>query len=325
MNNTLFINGQNEWVAKVFLDGAPDGFTANWISKNTAEDEKKSLLKDTEYLVLHPAALSEELLRTAGNLRLIQLLTAGYDRIDVRLAAELGIPVATNGGANAVAAAEHAVALLLSLYRRIIQCDQSVREGTWRKPISGFNTFEVAGKTLGLIGAGKIGSNVARRFAGFETEVIYYDIVPSTDLENGLGARRVASVEELLQQADIVSLHVPSTPQTYHIINKETLALMKPNAVLINTSRGTAVDEQSLYEALKSGKILGAGLDVFENEPLGTDTLLLKLENVVMTPHIAGHAYEGWFRRIRFAWQNIQRVTAGEPPESVVSVTTNLK
>ena len=319
MNNTLFINGQNEWVAGIFEKHAPAEYLTNWIYKKAPDEDKLSLLRDTEFLVLHPASISGELMQEAKKLRLIQLLTAGYDQIDIRLARELGVPVATNGGANAVAVAEHTVALLLTLYRRVRQCDNSVRQGTWRKPINGFNTFEVAGKTLGLIGAGMIGYNVARRLAGFEIKVIYYDITDAPKLEKEFGAQRISTVEELLQLADIVSLHVPATPETYHMINRDTLALMKPGSVLLNTSRGTAIDEWALFEALKKKKILGAGLDVFENEPVDVDNPLLRLENAVVTPHIAGHAYEGWFRRIQFAWENIQRVVDGKSPESTVS------
>ena len=219
MHDTLFINGQNEWVAEVFEKGAPAGYTVKWVFKQTPDEDKLPLLKHAEFLVLHPAAISEELMRAAKKLRLIQLLTAGYDTIDVHLASEIGIPVATNGGANAWAVAEHTVALLLSLYKRLTHCDRSVREGNWRKPITGFNTFEVAGKTLGLIGAGKIGRKVAYRLAGFETKIIYYDVIPAPDIEKDLKARRVSTVEELLREADIVSLHVPATPETHHMIN----------------------------------------------------------------------------------------------------------
>jgi phosphoglycerate dehydrogenase-like enzyme len=315
----LFINGQKKWVAEVLQEAAPPEFDASWLPIGASDEEKIRLLEEAEFLVLHPAKLSPDLMRRAKNLRLIQLLTAGYDQIDLRLAAELGVPVATNGGANAWAVAEHAVALLLTLYKRLIHCDRSVREGRWRQPVTGFNTFEVAGKTLGLIGAGKIGRKVARRFAGFECDIIYYDVVAAPDIEEDLGARRV-SLDELLREADIVSLHVPATPETTGLINQQTLGVMKKSAVLINTSRGAAVDEDALVEALKEEQILGAGLDVFCQEPIQDDHPILELENVVVSPHTAGHTYEGWYRRTQFAWENIQRVVAGEPPQSVAQL-----
>jgi phosphoglycerate dehydrogenase-like enzyme len=316
VRKALFINGQTDWVGEVFLKDAVDGVEASWLPFRASDEEKIPQIEEADFLVLHPAKLTEDLLRRAKKLRLLQLLTAGYDQIDLRLAAELGVPVATNGGANAWAVAEHAVALLLTLYKRLVHCDRSVREGRWREPITGFNTFEVAGKTLGLIGAGKIGRKVARRFHGFECKVIYHDVIQAADIEEDLGARRV-ELDELLREADIISLHVPALPETTGMINRQTLGVMKENAVVINTSRGAAIEEDALVEALKEGRILGAGLDVFGQEPIQADHPLFELENVVLSPHTAGHAYEGWFRRIQFAWENIQRVVAGEEPQSV--------
>lgn len=317
IHQVVFINGQNEWVAEVFQKGAPSpDFDVAWRPFRAPDQEKIPLLREAHFLVLHPAEISPDLLRGAGKLRLIQLLTAGYDKIDLRLAAERGVPVATNGGANAWAVAEHAVALLLALYRRLTHCDRAVREGRWRQAVTGFDTFEVAGKTLGLVGAGNIGRKVARRLAAFECRVVYYDIVQAPDIEKDLGARRV-SLEELLREADIISLHVPATKETHGLINRKTLALMKPGAVILNTSRGPAIDEDALVEALREKRIAGAGLDVFCQEPIAADHPFLKLENVVLSPHMGGHAYEGWFRRAKFAWENIQRVAAGQPPLSV--------
>jgi phosphoglycerate dehydrogenase-like enzyme len=157
---------------------------------------------------------------------------------------------------------------------------------------------------------------VARRLAGFETRTIYYDVVPAPDIEKDLGARRV-SLEELLREADIISLHLPLLRETRGLIGRNELAMMKPTVVLLNTSRGEIVDEEALVEALKEKRIGGAGLDVFRKEPIAPDHPLLGLENVVLSPHTAGHAYEGWFRRSRFAWENIQRVAAGQAPLSV--------
>lgn len=317
MNKVLFINGQKEWVAEVFQKGAPSvGYEVAWVPFRATDEEKIPLLAEANFLVLHPAQISAELLRSAKKLRLVQLLTAGYDKIDLRLASELGLTVATNGGANAWAVAEHTVALLLALYKRLTHCDRAVREGRWRQAVTGFDTFEVAGKTLGLIGAGNIGRKVARRLAAFECSILYYDIVQAPDIEKDLGARRV-SLEELLREADIISLHVPAVRETRGLINRQTLALMKPTAVILNTSRGAAIDEDALIDALKEKRIAGAGLDVFCQEPIPADHPILKLENVVLSPHTAGHAYEGWFRRTKFAWENIQRVAAGQPPLSV--------
>jgi phosphoglycerate dehydrogenase-like enzyme len=317
MPRVLFINGQRRWVAQVLQDAAPAGFDVSWLPFAAPDDEKAVRIGEVEFLVLHPAKLSPQLMRCGKKLQLIQLLTAGYDQIDLQIAAELGVPVATNGGANSWAVAEHTIALVLALYRRLVSCDRSVREGRWREPVTGFNTYEVAGKVLGLIGAGTIGCKVARRFAGFECGIIYCDGLPARDIEREIGARRV-SLDELLREADIVSLHIPATSETTNLINRQTIGMMKPNAVLINTSRGAVVDEGALVEALEGGRILGAGLDVFAEEPIPANHPILALENVVLTPHAAGHTYEGWYRRAHFAWENIRRAAAGEAPRSAV-------
>jgi phosphoglycerate dehydrogenase-like enzyme len=316
MKKVLFINGQREEIANIFCEKAPEGFDVSWRPYSLKDNEKAAMIKDVEFLVLHPAVVSQSVLKEAKSLRLIQLLTAGYDQIDLKLTAELGIPVATNGGANALAVAEHCLALLLALYKRLLPCDSSVRKGNWRQPITGFNTFEVAGKTVGLIGAGNVGQKVARRFKSFETRILYYDERPAADIENELDARKV-SLDELLRESDIITIHLPLRKETHALIGKHELSLMKPNTVILNTSRGPIVDEKALVEALTENRIAGAGLDVFEKEPISTDNPLLKLDNVLLTPHTAGHSYDGWFRRAQFAWENIQRVATGHQPLSL--------
>src|SRR3990167_7378965 len=154
MPNVLFFNGLGEQVAEIFLGLAPGGFEVTWKPHRLSDAEKVPLVSEVDFLVLHPAEIAGDVLRAAKKLSLLQLLTAGYDKIDLRLTGELGLPVATNGGANAWAVAEHAIALLLALYKRLVHCDRAVREGRWRQPVTGFNTFEVAGKTVGLVGAG---------------------------------------------------------------------------------------------------------------------------------------------------------------------------
>jgi phosphoglycerate dehydrogenase-like enzyme len=194
-----------------------------------------------------------------------------------------------------------------------------VREGQWRQAIDGFNTFEVAGKTVGIIGAGNIGRKVARRLKAFETNIIYYDPFTAADIETELGARKV-SLEELVSIADIISMHAPLIKDTWGLVGKREFSLMKSTAVIINTCRAELVDQEAFFEALQSKKIAGAGLDVFYKEPAPADDPFLRLDNVVVSPHTAGHAWEGWYRRISFAWENIQRVAAGQAPASVARV-----
>ena len=176
----------------------------------------------------------------------------------------------------------------------------------------------MADKLVGILGLGNIGRRVARRVQGFEAEVQYHDAFPLTQEEEDELAVRYVSLEELFRTSDILTCHTPLTQNTHHIVNAERLALMKPTAVLINTSRGPVVDEQALIHALQEGTIAGAGLDVFEKEPVDTDNPLLTMDNVVVTPHMAGTTWDTWFRRASFAYENMQRVWNGEAPLATV-------
>lgn len=317
MSKVLLINGQGQPVADTFTALAPGGVDMAWIPSSLSDAEKIEHLRDVEFVVLHPAALSGAVMRAAKSLRLIQLLAAGYEKVDMAAATELGVPVATNGGANAWAVAEHAIALMLALYKRLIPCDRSVRAGEWRKAANGFNTFELAGKTVGIIGAGNIGRKVAYRLKAFETEILYHDAATVPEIEESLGARKV-SLEELVSRADIITLHAPLLKETRGLLGAAQFVLMKPGAVVINTSRAELIDEAALIAALTQKTIAGAGIDVYYQEPVPQNHPLLALDNVVLTPHTAGHALEGWARRCRFAWENIQRVEKDETPTFTV-------
>jgi phosphoglycerate dehydrogenase-like enzyme len=213
--------------------------------------------------------------------------------------------------------ADHTLLLILSLYRRLLASDQATRKGGWNAPIDGMNTFEMAGKLVGILGFGNIGRKVARRAQGFDATVQYYDRYPlPPERERELKVNRV-SLEELFRTSDIITCHAPLTRDTRHVVNREHLAMMKPTAVLINTSRGPVVDEAALLEALQHKRIAGAGLDVFEKEPVDPNNPLLRMENVVVTSHTAGTTWDTWFRRAEFAYQNMKRVWEGEPPQAV--------
>lgn len=313
MRKVVFFTGQSMEVAERFQQFCPPGFDVGIYSDQLPKKEKIALIQDAEYLVLHPAEISAAVLREARQLRLIQLLSAGYDKLDLALVHTLGALTANNGGANAVAVAEHAVALLLGLYKKLVACDASVRAGTWRQVLNGFNTYEIAGKTVGILGAGRIGCRVAQRLKAFETEILYYNPSSVQTMEETFGAKKV-ELDEILRRSDILSLHMPLLPETQMLLDGDKFAMMKKKAVLINTSRAEIVDEQALFEALSQKRILGAGLDVFHQEPIAADNPLLRLDNVVLSPHSAGHSYEGWDRRFSMAWENIQRVEKGEAP-----------
>ncbi|MCZ6768475.1 MAG: 2-hydroxyacid dehydrogenase [Acidobacteria bacterium] len=313
----VFLHGLTQPIVDLITSCAPHGFSTIALEGRLSEKEQMEAVKEADFLMVYRAGLSGGLLGAASKVRLVQLLAAGHDRMNLKLMGELGIPCANNGGANSWAVADHTVLLMLALYRRLILADRATREGRWKAPIDGFNTFEMAGKLVGIVGIGNIGLKVSRRVQAFQVKVQYHDKYPLTpEREREVKVERV-SLEELFRSSDIISCHTPLTPETHHLVNRESLALMKPTAVLINTSRGAVIDEAALIEALESGRIAGAGLDVFEKEPVEGDNPLLKMENVIVTPHSAGTTWNTWCRRGEFAYQNMKRVWEGQPPLAV--------
>lgn len=313
-----FIHGLSSEIVDVITSHTPEGWTTEVVPRDASTDEQHAIVNDADFLMVYGAPLHDDVLRAAENARLVQLLAAGYDRMNLRLMSALEVPCANNGGANSIAVADHAVLLMLTLYKQQMHTDPATREGRWSAPITGTNTFEMADKLVGVLGMGNIGRRVARRVQGFDARVQYFDAYPlDEDEERTLHLLRV-SLDELFRTSDILTCHTPLTPDTHHIVSRERLALMKPTAVIINTSRGPVVDEAALIEALQEGRIAGAGLDVFEQEPVDRDNPLLKMDNVVVTPHIAGTTWNTWFRRAAFAYENMQRVWNGEAPLATV-------
>lgn len=244
----------------------------------------------------------------------------GFNNIDIVTANKRGI-VVTNTVATSEEVAEHAVALMFALAKRIVEGDSFVRHGDYKgwDPLllPGIN---LEGKTIGLIGGGRIGYKTGRILKyGLGMNVIYHDVKQNEMFEKDLSATYYATIDEVLSQADIVSLHVPLLDSTHHLINKERLALMKPTAFLINTSRGPVVDEEALVEALKQKQIAGAGLDVFEFEPKLTPGLT-DLPNVVLTPHIASATAQAREQMSQIAAENIIAVLEGDEPKNKVIV-----
>ena len=313
-----FIHGLAPEIVEVIASHSPEEWLTEIVPAGASVDEQKAIVADADFLMVYGAPLQDDVLRAAENARLVQLLAAGYDRMNLRLMSALEVPCANNGGANSIAVADHALMLMLALYKQQMHTDPATREGRWSAPITGTNTFEMADKLVGILGLGNIGRRVARRVQGFEARVQYSDAYPiAPEEERELDITRV-SLDDLFRTSDIVTCHTPLTPQTHHIVNRERLSLMKPTAVLINTSRGPVVDEEALIEALQEGRIAGAGLDVFEREPVDPSNPLLTMDNVVVTPHIAGTTWNTWFRRAAFAYENMQRVWNGDSPLATV-------
>ncbi|MBI4234171.1 MAG: D-glycerate dehydrogenase [Chloroflexi bacterium] len=254
------------------------------------------------------------LLDAAPRLRVVSNMAVGYDNIDVAAATRRGILVGNTPGVLTETTADFAFALLLAAARRAVEGERFVREGKWQTwHPTAFLGLDVHGATLGIVGLGNVGQEVARRALGFSMRVIYYDSVRRRDVEQRYSLEYCPDLPSLLRRSDLVTLHVPLTPQTHHLIGAGELALMKPHAILVNTARGLVVDPKALYEALHEGRIAGAALDVTEPEPIPPDDPLLTLPNVIVTPHIGSASVATRTRMAVLAAQNLLAGLKGQP------------
>jgi lactate dehydrogenase-like 2-hydroxyacid dehydrogenase len=318
-SRVLFLHGLDEPLVDLILSAAPSNCVVTALKGTSPESEQIAAAAVADFIMVYRAKPSANVLTSAKRTRLIQLLAAGYDEMDMTTIKALGIPCANNGGANSWAVADHAVLLMLSLYRRLIESNLEVRKGKWQSGTTGLNTFEMAGKQVGILGLGNIGQAVAKRVQAFDARVQYHSRQRlSLSREKELGVT-YASIDELFSTSDILSLHAPLTRETEKLVNADCLQAMKTSAILINTSRGAIIDEAALAEALKSGRIAGAGLDAFVDEPVKPDNELLTLKNVVLSPHIGGTTADTWVRRARFGFDNMQKVSNGEAPDALVN------
>ncbi|NQU96944.1 MAG: lactate dehydrogenase [Chloroflexi bacterium] len=296
-----------------------------WVDPEQAPEDIVRESRDA--LAIIPAggnrALTTEHVRQLPNLKLIQTISAGTDWLDKAALGELGVLVANNGGANRVAVAEHAITLMVAVCRKLDHQIRSARERKWWDDVPGqlgeYHTLD--GKTIGIIGLGRIGKAVAQRLRGWECDIIYHDVLDmGPQIERELNISRVP-MDELLARSDLVTLHVPLERTTHHMIGRRELRLMKSTAFLINTCRGPVVNEAALIEALRAGEIAAAGLDVLDQEPTPVDNPLLDMANVIVTPHTAWKAIESMLVGGQFAVENVSRLARGEEPTSVVPPT----
>ncbi len=279
----------------------------------------KEKVKDVDGLVvLLTDRIDAEILDNAPRLKIVANYAVGYDNIDVDECTRLGIVVTNTPDVLTDATAELAWALVCAVARRIVEAHKYVEKRLWRgwSPTL-FLGIELKGKTLGVLGAGRIGQAFALKSTGFGMKVVYYNRRPNEVLEKQLGARRV-DLDELLQVSDIISLHLPLTPETYHLIGEREFNLMKPNAIFINTARGKIVDEKALIKVLKERRIYGAGLDVFEFEPQISEELY-ELDNVVMLPHIGSATVEARTKMAELVVENLRAFFNGKIPPTVVN------
>ena len=296
-------------------------FHMNEEDRVLSREELKQAVKDCDgILSLLTDKMDAEVMDAAGpQLKVIANYAVGFDNIDLQAATERGILVTNTPGVLTDATADFAWALLMATARRIPESERYARAGkykAWGPKL--FLGGDFVGRTLGIIGAGRIGSAMAKRATGWNMRILYTDVQPNPNIEKEVGAQFV-DMDTLLKESDYISIHVPLTPETHHLIDEAALRKMKPTAYLVNTSRGPVIDEAALARALKEKVIAGAGLDVFEEEPkIHPD--LLELENVVITPHIASATHETRNKMATMAATNLIEALRGNRPPNLVNV-----
>ena len=305
------------------LKGAGHEITISETSRPLKQDELISELSKNTYdgvLSLLTDKIDSKIFDASPSTKIFSNYAVGFNNFDIKEAAKRGISLSNTPGTSTNAVAEFAVSLVLAVAKRVAEADEFMREGKYE----GWNPElligeELRGKTLGLVGAGRIGSQVAYILhRGFDMKIVYHDIVRNTALETELTAEYKTTVEEVMKEADVISLHTLLDETTHHLINKSHIELMKPKAILVNTSRGPVVDEVALVEALKAKRIRGAALDVFEFEPTLAEGLK-ELSNVVLTPHIASATEEARNAMSVQAAENLIEFFAGREPKYKVA------
>jgi phosphoglycerate dehydrogenase-like enzyme len=291
--------------------------------KGTRKSDLIQAVADADVIVgdyANNVAMDADVMRAAKRCVLIQQPSTGYQHIDADAAAREGIPLANSAGANTFAVAEHTIMLILACLKKLLLANEKTKRAEWAQDeMSLYGVFELWGKTLGIIGMGRIGREVARRAKPFGPRLIYCDVdrqSPETESSLGLTYR---SLDEVIAQSDVITIHTPLSPQTENLINAERIAKMKPNVIIINVSRGAIVDEAALAKALKEKRIQGAGLDVYAEEPISAKNPLLDAPNVILTPHIAGATNESRSRIIDMTIDNVVSILRGQEPINIVN------
>lgn len=289
-----------------------------------APPPKKTIMEKAKNVDALVSLLSDkidaEVFNASPKLKIVSQLAVGFDNIDIPEATKRGIYVTNTPEVLTDTTADFAWSLLMAVARRIVEADKYVHTGQWKV---GWHPAMLTGRdihntTIGIVGAGRIGYAMAKRAKGFDMNILFYDVIPRPEMEKDFGAKKT-DLDTLLKESDFVSLHVPLMKETHHLINAEKLKLMKKTAYLINNARGPVVDEKALYEALKNGQIAGAGLDVFEQEPTPLDNPLLKLDNVVVAPHISSASLETRAKMSEIVADNLVSFFEGKKPPNLVN------
>ena len=293
--------------AKKMLLDAGFELVCNDTGRKLDRDEQKAMIADAFAVIAGTESYDDDMLSAAPNLKLVVRFGVGTDNFDLESMKRRGIAVGVISNNNSVA--EFTVALILGIMKNLHRFDNAVREGDWSR----FTMRELKAKTVGIVGFGRIGRRLAQLLQGFDVNLIAYDPYMNGEAAAQLNVKPV-TLEQLLSESDVVSLHIPATPQTHHLINRETIAKMKDGAYLVNTSRGVLIDEAALKEALEAGKLAGAALDVYEREPITKDLPLNSLDNILLAPHVAALSVETNYNAGITCAESVIRVYEGGTP-----------
>ncbi|WP_280304159.1 phosphoglycerate dehydrogenase [Nocardia abscessus] len=304
-------------LAQSTVDALGDGVEVRWVDGPDRPALLAAVPEADALLVRSATTVDAEVLEAGKNLKIVARAGVGLDNVDVPAATERGVMVVNAPTSNIHTAAEHAVTLLLAAARQVPAADATLRERTWQR--SKFNGVEIFGKTVGVVGLGRIGQLFAARLAAFETKIVAYDPYVSPARAAQLGIE-LLTLDELLERADLISIHLPKTPETKGLIGKEAIAKTKPGVIIVNAARGGLVDEAALADAIKSGHVRAAGLDVFDTEPC-TDSPLFDLPQVVVTPHLGASTSEAQDRAGTDVAKSVLLALAGEFVPGAVNVT----
>lgn len=315
MKAILLTNTYYGRTLEIVQEELPEEFELCFLQKQTREALLMNI-HQTDYLLAGGRLkITREVLELADNLKMIQRSGVGLDALDLEAIKEKRIPLYVNQGVNAESVAEHTLLLILACLRRLPQIARNTKNGIWKKQEQGIQTSELYGKTVGIIGMGHAARTLVELLRPFHVKILYYNR-SKADFEfeqnNGL---EFAELKELLQSSDVLTLHCALAEQTQNLIRSETLEMMKPGSILVNTARGGLVDTKALADALKSGHLAYAAMDVHETEPFPEDYPLRKLDNVILTPHIAGITEDSFRTMMRQAFRNIECFDQGRLDE----------
>lgn len=300
--------------AEIIKSAVPDGFELEML-ESVSQQELEGKVKEADYLLVSGRLkINRTVLGNAQNIKMIQRTGVGLDSIDLEYIRNHDIPFYVNKGVNAQSVAEHTILLMLASLRNLVEINENTKRGIWKKQAQGVCTHELCGKTVGLIGMGAIGRKVAGMLKAFGAEVLYNDVSKmKQEDEDALGIK-FSTREEIIEKSDIISLHCPLTDDTRHMINDRAVNKMKNGVILINTARGGLIDEAALINGIKNRKIAGAGIDVYEKEPVDNSEVL-NLQNVITTPHIGGVTYDSFYQMMYQAMRNIEMFDKGQLQE----------